>query len=485
MPIKNTFEASQPNKSEQVSAKMYNMADKVDGAKQPKLHETFDKAGAEFAQGNYDKGQRLLETNGAWNDEVRGVASEANQADQERVGASSLGFGEAKTTINGYAKNLESLGTQSDKQGAMEIQSLLRGMDRPGQAGIDGINESLKYIEGLLQTKAFSERQMSPAMKKSLEEQRAMRDALFAEKQKRTEQLQQGQQVGEQLLKDRKSASRVLENLYSNAEVPDDMSSRQELGRRVERMSQEELRFLDADLRKATADFGRTRDAKTLDAALRDLSLKKFTKEALKTENKTKDKQELDRVRAQINGGEKPAQNVGTPKPPERKQSQAVEVSSPKEIPKQEKAKSQFADLFSSPEITNALNSNEVAYTDRKGVAAVVEVFKKLYPNAEQSTARAEVLLKIFHTAVEEGKKQRPDIDEFGSRSYATKKVMNSLSEPEARALLEFKNANSKKLGFGDYVETRHGSFELEFRSFIDKLEELEKSKASSKTRAM
>lgn len=280
---------------------MYDMADKVDGAKQPKLYETLTGAGREFANGNYDKGQRLLENNGFWNDEVRGVASEANQAGREQAGAGVFGFNEAKAAINGYAKNLESLGTQQDVRGAMEIDSMLRGMDRPGQAGIDGIDDSLKYIEGLLQTKTHLEQQMTPAMKKQWEEQRAVRDALVAEKGKRTEQMKQVQQGGERLTGDRNSARRVLENLYNNAGVPEETSSRQELARRVGRMSAEELYFLNAELRKIAGEFGRTQDQKSLDGLLMDLSSKSFKPEDARKRQKEKDERELEQIRAQLN----------------------------------------------------------------------------------------------------------------------------------------------------------------------------------------
>src|ERR1043165_4755816 len=115
MAINNTAERQQPNKAEAVSSKMYDMADKLDAGKQQKLYETFTGSGREFANGNYDKGQRLLENNGSWNDEIRGVASEANQASRSETGAGAFNFEEAKNAINGYAKNLEVLGERQDR----------------------------------------------------------------------------------------------------------------------------------------------------------------------------------------------------------------------------------------------------------------------------------------------------------------------------------------------------------------------------------
>ncbi|GEM_PF-6390864 len=180
--------SSEQNRGEKIASKMYGVLDMV---KQPQNHEALNNAANEFADGTYDKGQRILEKNGFWHDTVREVAVEANQTEGEKKGSTPLNFTEAKDTINGYAKSLAESGTREDKKSALAIESIVLGTDRPG---IEGVDEALKYIEGVLQTKAKSERKMTPEMKKEWGEQRAVRDALFLEKQRRIEKSQEQSQ---------------------------------------------------------------------------------------------------------------------------------------------------------------------------------------------------------------------------------------------------------------------------------------------------
>jgi len=300
-------EIQQFNKSEIVSSKMYSVAEKV-GAQRPDLHQTFSRAANEFSTESYDKGQRILEEKGAWSDEVRGVASEANQVAREKVGAKPLSFDDARSAISGYAKNLAESGTLDDRKGAAMIESIVAGMNRPGQTGIDGIEEVLKYVEGVLQTKSTSERQVTPQMKKEWDEQRAVRDALLAEKQKRMDKMKQAQRVNEGSANDQNRTSQTLEALYASAGIPEETPSRQQLLQRVKNMSPEELHFFSGELNNIQKKFNETGNLKDLDASLFELTTKKYTKEEIHKRQGQKDEEELKRVRNFLNG-EKPKED--------------------------------------------------------------------------------------------------------------------------------------------------------------------------------
>ena len=182
---------------------MYDIADKIDILEQPELRESFSLAANEFANESYDKGQRLLEKAGVWNDELRSITVDANQADRGKTGTEPLTFQEAESVIDTYARNLAESGDSEDKRSALQIESIVSGMDRPGRVGIDGIDEALRYIEGVLQTKVKFEQHMNPALKKQWEEQRAVRDALFVEKKKRFERLEQTRRLDEKFTREK------------------------------------------------------------------------------------------------------------------------------------------------------------------------------------------------------------------------------------------------------------------------------------------
>ncbi len=109
---------------EQVSSRMFNVAGNVDEVVHPERKETFNQAGTEFASGNFDKGQRVLETEGSWNDDIRGVATDANKAEQERTGEKPLDLDGAKSVFDSSADQLESSGTEEDKRGAQIVRGL-------------------------------------------------------------------------------------------------------------------------------------------------------------------------------------------------------------------------------------------------------------------------------------------------------------------------------------------------------------------------
>lgn len=175
------IESSEQNKNEQIASQMQAVLEKVE---KPQNRKALGEAGYEFANARYDAGQQVLERNGFWHDSVRGIAVEANSADREKKGGIPMTFVEAKGAINGYAKSLADLGTKEDKRDAFGIESIVRGTERPG---VEGIDDALKYIEGVLKSKA-SLKKAIPEVKQQWDEQRAVRDALFAEKQRRVEQ---------------------------------------------------------------------------------------------------------------------------------------------------------------------------------------------------------------------------------------------------------------------------------------------------------
>jgi hypothetical protein len=301
--MKNFFEKNTSNKSEIISARLYEISDNT-SVKNPKLGENLSKSAYEFATENYDKGQRLLEKEGVWNDEIRECAKEANLNANEKLEIPKLSFDGAKDSIMQYAKRIAESGTMDDRRNASDIESIIFGTNRPGKAGIDGIEDALRYIEGCLQTKSALEQQMNPALKKEWEEQRIIRDALFEEKQKRIEAMQKVTVIDSQAAHQHDGALRNLSNLYANAGIGEEIPSRAQFMQKVSGMSEEELFFLNTEIAKITAKFNRTRDSRELDAALSELATKKLTKEHVVKEQLEKDENDITRVRNFFNKSE-------------------------------------------------------------------------------------------------------------------------------------------------------------------------------------
>ena len=176
------------NKGEQIASRMFDVSDR---AERPKDQEALAGAAREFGSENYDKGQRILEEYSFWEDGVRSVAVEANQAEQERKGIAPLSFGKARDTITGWAEQLIKSGDKKDVKSGIEVGSLALGADRPGT---EGLEDALKYVEGVLYTRASNNPRPNAEVKKSWEENRAVRDAIFLEKQKRTEKMEEQKQ---------------------------------------------------------------------------------------------------------------------------------------------------------------------------------------------------------------------------------------------------------------------------------------------------
>ena len=208
-----------------------------------------------------------------------------------------LAFWIPRVALDRYAQGLSEIG---DERGALSVDEIIRGMDRPGQTGLEGIDEALKYIEGVLQTKVNLEKQLTPEMRNQWKEQRAVRDALYSEKQKRIEELRAAEVLQAQSKIVRGSATRDLDNLYARVDVPEDTPSRQEILKKVGKMSPEELRILGIAIRKAGEEFNMTGDKDLLDATLFEFAHRDFTKEDLAERNEVKRQKDIGRLRRSL-----------------------------------------------------------------------------------------------------------------------------------------------------------------------------------------
>ncbi len=195
----NPAERPPQNPSEVVSNKMFNIVENVDGVVHPERKEIFNRAGVEFASGNYDSGQRLLETEGVWDEDIREVAIGANQADQERIGEKPLDYNGAKSVIDSIASQLGSSGVKDDIEGALIIGGIVRATEAPGAKGIEGIDQAIEYLEQTMKTQNSILGNLSPELRNEVLNQikakRAARDALYIEKQKRVEELKRLEMV--------------------------------------------------------------------------------------------------------------------------------------------------------------------------------------------------------------------------------------------------------------------------------------------------
>ncbi len=231
-------------RAEIAANKFFDMAEeaRVEEAQYPQeeryKEEIFSGVGRETAQGNFDKGQRILEGGVRWDDDLRAAASELNQLDQTKREAKPMSFEDAQKAMSDYARDPEKISEgrddrQQDLENAMTINDIVADASEPG---VEGIDNALRYIEGTLRSKnntagAILESILTPedkaAFLKDWQEKRAIRDALYQEKRKRIEQQKQSQQATTEVTKERGSASRNLENLYTQAGVPEDIPSRQ------------------------------------------------------------------------------------------------------------------------------------------------------------------------------------------------------------------------------------------------------------------
>jgi hypothetical protein len=407
MPYVESQETTQ-NQSQEVARKMYEIADRSASMGRSAFYDTYIRAGTEFAQENYHKGQQLLEQPGNWNDELRYVATQANGLENQRTGREPLSFQESQATLNRNAEELGSLGDHSDRRDALEIQSTILQMNQPGQEGMQGIEKTLKYVEGLLQTRATSQRNLTPEIKQSWDERRAIRDALFMEKQARAERTSTGQRAREQEMQGRSSTTSSLEKLYSLAGVPEDVPSRQELLRRVGNMSEQEMHFLTGELRTIGTQFSRTGDKRNLDASLRNLVTKKFTKEAVVARNQKNNQNELNNIRAKLN-----------------------------ERGNKNSAREAVDQILNAPYIEEGRRDNRKDQeTQQKNTAAILDAFRMLYPDGDRFLQRLKNLKKEYENLMTQAMKANPDKDAFVHSTIADKQILQALTDREKKILL-------------------------------------------------
>ena len=471
--------SSETQRAEAAANKFFDMAEKGPGAKDPKANEMFSAVGRETAQGNYDMGQRILESGAKWDDDLRGAASEINQIDRERTGAKPMTIEDVQNTIGGYARDFEKMskekgGRQSDLESSMALDNIVSDISEPG---LEGIDNALDYLEGTLKSKGntadsiLKSTTLTPedkaAFLKDWQEKRAMRDTLFQEKQKRVEQQKQSKQATEEVSKGRTSASQNLENLYAQAGVPEETPSRQEFLTKVSRMSPDELHFLDAALKKTAAEFGRTRDPKLLDGRLMDLVSKSFKTEDVAKRQKAEDQRKIEEIRKSLNLPEQqPDESAPSKETPQEKQFES-------------KVENPFQALANSPETYLDRLKDEGGpntYSPKKAIGAVIEVLQKLYPNKEKFTGRIEELFGQYTATRDKNRKDKPDADESSHENYATNQTTKQLSNSERTAL---EKIIEDKINFSQ--RTHAGESKMRFTkeyvmgSFIQFLEEIKK----------
>lgn len=453
MPAIERNQPTEAQRTETAANQFFDMAEKTNPymESEKQKRETFENAGRETAQGNYDTAQRVLEGKTDWDNSIRGVASEINQLEQERVGSEPMSFDQAIDTISGYSESLQELGTSEDLKSALEVQKIAAGMVKSGKEGLEAVDEALQYIEGTLKTGTESQRFLKPEHRKELEEKRAIRDALYREKQKRAEQLKSSQQGEDELTKGRVATGRNLENMYAQANVPEYTPSRQEFLTKLTRMSEEELHFLDSELEKAMREFGRTRDSKLLDGRLANLSTESFKLQDVEARQKQVDKERITEIRDEL----------GLEEEQENEPEQEPQETSP--LQKFNENPDIFFDRY--PDVDSG-------YSNKIGARAIMDAFTSLYPDPQERTKRLEEIIDTFDAIKEESAKNRPDIEEFGHGAFAKKQILKQLPNAERQEIEEIiKKEVNVKAGFGFKL----GS-DFVLGDFIDFLEDVKKS---------
>ncbi len=157
---------------------------------------------------------------------------------------------------------------------------------------------------------------------------------------------------------------------------------------------------------------------------------------------------------------------------------EAEEQKRQEETERKQKKENPFNNALNSREIIEALNIPAGAYTEQKGVAAVSEVFKKLYPKVQQFEQRLEFLVKDYQTTIESSVKSNPEKPSESHRIFASKKVMEKLSPQERQAIDSFLDKNYQKMGVRGQMRIRADS---PFHNFLDFVEKIAKQQPEKK----
>ena len=123
-----------------------------------------------------------------------------------------------------------------------------------------------------------------------------------------------------------------------------------------------------------------------------------------------------------------------------------VKIKKPKEIEEKQK-ENPFGKALNSRELTGVLNVPTDGYTERKGVAAMTEIFKELYPDIQQLAQRLETMKKDYQATIETSAKNNPEKPIEAHQAFANKKVIEKLSPQERQAIENFLNKNYQKMG--------------------------------------
>lgn len=149
-----------------------------------------------------------------------------------------------------------------------------------------------------------------------------------------------------------------------------------------------------------------------------------------------------------------------------------VEIKKPEEAERKQEKENPFNKALNSRELTKALNIPSVGYTERKGVAAISEVFQGLYPDSQQLAQRLENITNDYQTTIETSTKNNPEKPNEAHRAFANKKVMEKLSPQERQAIESFLDKNYQKMGGSGQ---RMINADLPFHDFLNFVEKVKR----------
>ena len=129
-----------------------------------------------------------------------------------------------------------------------------------------------------------------------------------------------------------------------------------------------------------------------------------------------------------------------------QKEKSETEIERPQNVEKKEK-ENPFNKIFSSKELTEALNIPTKEYTELKGVSAIAEVFKILYPDFNQLVQRLEAIINNYNLIMAASVKNNPQKELEAHHAFSNKKVLEKLSSKEIQSIEDFLNKNYKKMG--------------------------------------
>jgi len=161
-----------------------------------------------------------------------------------------------------------------------------------------------------------------------------------------------------------------------------------------------------------------------------------------------------------------------------QKEESETKTKEPQEINVKKEKVNPFNKAFSSKELIDALNIPTKEYTERKGVSAIAEVFKMLYPDSNQLMDRLENMLNDYRIIMETSVKNNPQKPLEAHQAFSNKKIVEKLSPQERQAIENFLNNNYKKMGGQGQ---RMISTEYVFSHFINFIEKINSQNIISK----